>query len=489
MIPVLSDSHSHLTVRALFLRLLGLVYGIAFLSLWAQVDGLIGSDGILPAVEFFPAVEDRLGAEAWVRLPSILWFDQSDSTIQLACGSGVALAVLLCLGYAPGLTLAGLWVLYLSLVVAGRDFLSFQWDVLLLESGFLAILLAPHQLRRQWIWSQQPSIVALWLLRFLLFRVMFSSGIVKLSSGDPTWPSLRALDYHYLTQPLPTWMSWYAHQLPSWIQTCSVGAMFVIELVVPFAILGPRRIRLIGATLLVMLQVLIGATGNYGFFNLLVIALCVTPLDDDHLASVGRFRRLQATPGASGGVGRKWFTAIIAILVLALSGIQMAHAFRWRASWPRVLTRTQEALMPFRLVNGYGLFAVMTTKRREIVVEGSADGQSWKAYEFRWKPGDLEAPPAFVQPHMPRLDWQMWFAALGSYKTTPWFMPFLGRLLQGSSAVTGLLQSNPFPDAPPTLIRAVIYEYDFERESGSFVPEVWWKRRFLGLYSPPVSVR
>ena len=488
MIPVLIDSHSHLAVRALFLRLLGLVYGIAFLSLWVQIDGLIGSSGILPAVEFFPAVEDRLGAEAWVRLPSILWLDQSDSTIQLMCGSGVALAILLCVGYAPGLALAGLWVLYLSLVVAGRDFLSFQWDALLLECGFLAILLAPHRLRRHWIWPGKPSIIALWLLRILLFRVMFSSGVVKLSSGDPTWSSLRALDYHYLTQPLPTWASWYAHQLPLWIQTFSVGAMFAIELLVPFAILGPRKVRLIGALLLVVLQVLIGATGNYGFFNLLVIALCVTLLDDDHLALVGRFR-LSQPPATASGRAPTWLTAVIAILVLALSGIQMAHAFRWRASWPRFLTRTHEALMPFRLVNGYGLFAVMTTKRREIVVEGSADGQSWKAYEFPWKPGDPEAPPAFVQPHMPRLDWQMWFAALRTYDTTPWFMPFLGRLLQGSSPVVSLLQSNPFPDAPPAFIRAVFYEYDFEYKSGSLIPKIWWKRRLLGLYSPPVSVR
>ena len=488
MIPVLlSDSHSHVIIRALFLRLLGLLYGIAFLSLWVQVDGLIGSNGILPAVEFFPAVADRLGVEAWMRLPSVLWFDQSDSAIQLVCGSGVALAILLCFGYAPGFALAGLWVLYLSLVVAGRDFLSFQWDVLLLECGFLATLLAPYQLRRPWIWPEWPSTIALWLLRLLLFRVMFSSGVVKLSSGDPTWSSLRALDYHYLTQPLPTWVSWYAHQLPSWIQTLSVGGMFAIELVVPFAILGPRRVRLIAAILLVLLQVLIGATGNYGFFNLLVIALCVTLLDDDHLALVRRFRRLQAAPTAPGWV-RTWLTILIAVLVLALSGIQMAHSFRWRASMPCFLTRMHEALMPFRLVNGYGLFAVMTTKRREIVVEGSADGELWKPYEFRWKPGNPETPPAFVQPHMPRLDWQMWFAALRSYETTPWFMPFLGRLLQGSSSVTALLQSNPFPDAPPTLIRAVIYEYDFER-SGSLIPKIWWKRRLLGLYSPPITVR
>ena len=488
MIPVLRGSHSHLTVRALFLRLLGLVYGIAFLSLWVQVNGLIGSNGILPVGEFFPAVQDRLGGEAWMRLPSILWFDQSDSTIQLVCGSGVALAALLCCGYAPGLILALLWVLYLSLAVAGRDFLSFQWDVLLLECGFLAILLAPHQLRRQWIWPRPPSVIVLWLFRLLLFRVMFSSGIVKLSSGDPTWSSLRALDYHYLTQPLPSWTSWYAHQLPSWIQTFSAGAMFAIELLVPFALLGPRRVRLIGALLLVSLQVLIGATGNYGFFNLLVIALCVTWLDDDHLALAGRFRRPRSAPAAS-GVARRWLTAAIAILVVALSAIQMAQALRWRVSWPRFLTRTHEALQPFRLVNSYGLFAVMTTRRREIVVEGSADGRSWKAYEFRWKPGDPAAPPRFVQPHMPRLDWQMWFAALRSYETTPWFMPFLGRLLQGSSAVTELLQSNPFPDAPPAFVRAVIYEYEFEHGGGFRKPKIWWKRRLLGLYSPPVSMR
>jgi hypothetical protein len=186
MIPVLNDMEkSYLLVRAVFLRLLSLVYGTAFLSTWVQIDGLIGSSGILPAAEFFPVVEERLGADAWWRLPSLLWLDQGDATLHILCGAGVVLALLAMVGYAPGAALLGPWVLYLSLVVAGRDFFSFQWDVLLLEVGFLGILFAPSQLRRHWVWPRRPSRIVLWLHRLLLFRVMFSSGVVKLLSGDP----------------------------------------------------------------------------------------------------------------------------------------------------------------------------------------------------------------------------------------------------------------------------------------------------------------
>ncbi len=487
IIPVVSDTPQYRVVRAVFLRLLGIVYGVAFLSLLVQIDGLIGSEGILPVAQFFPAVEARLGFGAWMRFPSLLWFGHSDFFLHLLCGLGVVMAVLLVVGFAPRVVLAGLWITYLSLVVAGRDFLSFQWDMLLLECGFLAILFAPAQLQCQLIWRQGCSNVVLWMLRLLLFRLMFSSGVVKLCSGDSVWISLRALDYHYLTQPLPTWTSWYAHHLPSWVHTLSVGGMFAIELAVPFAIFGPRKLRLLGMILLVALQVLIGATGNYGFFNLLTVALCITLLDDEHLAFIKELRTMPSVSGFSwvGGMLLWPLTAVI----LALSLVQIAHAFRLRVEWPAAVVRVHELLMPFRIVNGYGLFAVMTTERREIVIEGSRDGRTWEPYEFSWKPGAPATAPRFAQPHMPRLDWQMWFAALRSYETTPWFKSFIGRLLQGSPAVRGLLAVEPFGSVPPAQIRALMYRYEFSDGRNSLVPENWWERKLIGLYSPPMSLR
>jgi len=227
----------------LFVRLLGLIYLAAFVSLWIQVDGLIGSHGILPAGDFLNGVgQQRTGWERYHLLPTLLWFDAGDSGLHLLCGGGALLAGLLIVGVVPGPILALLWLFYLSLVTVSREFLSFQWDNLLLEIGFLAIWLVPWRIRPARA-LESPFRPMLWTLWFLLFKLMFSSGLVKLLSGDPTWRSLTALTFHYETQPLPTPLAWYAHQLPDWFQATSVAVMFTIELVVPFLIVVPRLRR------------------------------------------------------------------------------------------------------------------------------------------------------------------------------------------------------------------------------------------------------
>ena len=500
-------------MRSLFLRLLGLIYAMAFLSLWIQIEGLAGSSGILPVADFLAAVDQRLGDTAWLRLPTLCWLNASDGMLHLLCGGGAALALLPVVGIAPASVLVGLWMFYLSLVVACRDFLAFQWDILLLETGFLAIFLAPLRFGAQRLWIERPSRLVLWLLRWLLFRLVFSSGLVKILSGDSSWRQLRALDFHYETQPLPAWTSWYAHQLPEWTQAASVAAVFALELVVPFSVLGPRRLRLWGCALLVLLQVLIGVTGNYGFFNLLTLALCVLLLDDRALEKlrVSRLlrsglknhlrRRFSAGTGGPPKIFSKlhgllpspspwpmWVLAPLAAVILLLSGIQMCHTARLSGGWMAPVAQLHAWSRSFFLVNGYGLFAVMTTSRPEIVVEGSVDGRVWKAYEFKWKAGNPRRAPAFVQPHMPRLDWQMWFAALGTYKDYPWFMSFMVRLLQGSPAVLDLLAVNPFPEQPPRYVRALIYDYRFADWAGKR-EGVWWQRRLKGTYCPPISLR
>ncbi|HEY8665203.1 MAG TPA: lipase maturation factor family protein, partial [Tepidisphaeraceae bacterium] len=264
----------------LFLRLLGVIYLIAFLSLGVQMDGLIGSKGILPAAEFIGTFQRGYGNALFWRVPTLCWFNCSDGFLHLLCWGGAALAVLLIAGIAPAVTTALLWICYLSLVHVGQVFLGYQWDALLLETGFLAIFFAP------WVWWSRPghqprtSRTIFLLQRLLLFRLMFFSGMAKLLSGDATWRQWRALDYHYQTQPLPTWVGWYAHQLPAGIHQLSVGIMFVIELIIPFLYFMPRRLRMAGFWWTMTLQVLIALTGNYGFFNLLAIVLCVPLLDD-----------------------------------------------------------------------------------------------------------------------------------------------------------------------------------------------------------------
>jgi hypothetical protein len=510
-----SSIHSpspHLLTRWLFLRLLGLVYFIAFVSLWVQVGGLIGSRGILPAADFLQAVHAQIGTESYYLLPTLFWFNAGDTALQLVCGGGVLLSLLLVAGIAPGPILLLLWVFYLSLTVAGQDFLAFQWDNLLLETGFLAIFFAPWQLWPKLSNESPPSLIWLWLLRWLLFKLMFSSGMVKLLSGDPTWRDLTALKYHYETQPLPAWTSWYAHQLPGWFQKSSVAGMFVIELIVPFLIFAPRRLRLVACAALVGLQLLIILTGNYAFFNWLTIVLCLLLPDDTFLRRwlPERWKAKFAAPeiiergsnGLNGFFSRLYpidpanpcshlfirskqiISLALAASIFLISSAQMVQMFM---PLPQPVRQILTWVAPFRTFNNYGLFAVMTTTRPEIIIEGSNDGETWQVYEFRWKPGDPQRPPTFVAPHQPRLDWQMWFAALDIYQNNPWLVNFMVRLLEGSPDVLALLGHNPFPNAPPRYVRAMLYLYHFTDFSTAQPDGAWWQREQRLQYAPVLS--
>lgn len=479
--------------RWLFLRLLGVTYLIAFISLWTQIGGLVGSNGILPAQEYLEAVQMQIGHERYRLFPTLCWLNASDGFLHLLCGCGTLLSVLLIFGVAPTYALIGLWAFYLSLTTIGQDFLSFQWDVLLLETGFLAIFFAPSRILPKVSRESPPSPMVLWLLRWLLFRLMFASGVVKLVSGDETWRNLTALNYHYETQPLPTWISWYVHQLPDWFQTISVVGMFAIELAVPFLIFAPRRLRFVACAAFLALQLVIIATGNYCFFNLLTIVLCIPLLDDTFFRDFrlkGMFSRFKAPQTAvMNWRYRKVGITVLTVVVILVSGIQIVGMFRRGANIPAPAQHVLNWASSFRTINSYGLFAVMTTSRPEIVVEGSNDRQTWVEYPFTWKPGDLRQRPRWVAPHQPRLDWQMWFAALGNYRTNRWFMEFIERLLQGSPEVLGLLEENPFPKAPPQYIRAVLYEYHFTDFDTKRAEGTWWRRERKGLYLPEVSLR
>jgi hypothetical protein len=479
-----ATSPNHGQVRWVFLRLLALVYLCAFLSFGVQVRGLIGSSGILPAEDLLRFVRERTGAERYWLLPTLLWLDAGDGTLVLLCGAGAALSLALLAGLAPVATLTLLWALYLSLIGVGQEFLGYQWDALLLETGLLAIFLAPRGPRPGV--AGEPPWAVLWLLRWLLFRLMFGSGLVKLTSGDPTWRSLSALDYHYWTQPLPTWLGWYAHQLPGWFQQASVAAMFGVELLVPLLVFAGRKARVAAFLPLTALQLLIAATGNYAFFNLLTLTLGLTLLHDEALPA--RLRALAGEAAAPTAVRRiRPQDVALAAVVLPLSLMQLVAATRVQVPWPEPLVALYRAAAPFESVNGYGLFAVMTTSRREIVVEGSRDGESWTPYEFRHKPGDPRQAPGFVAPHQPRLDWQMWFAALAPCESSPWLTRFLHRLVDGSPAVVGLLASDPFPGEPPRLVRAALYDYRFTDLATRRREGAYWRREWLGLFCPVVG--
>ncbi len=498
-------SHSYVRARSIFLRLLGVIYLCAFVSLWTQIDGLVGSHGVAPVGElmgeYARANFDHNGYGAYWLMPTVFWFGHSDTALHLVCGIGTVLAVLVVAGVAMMPALAGLWALYLSLSVACGLFLNYQWDALLLEVGFLAIWFAPVGWLPRSLARTEPPRLVLWTLRWLLFRLMFASGAVKLASGDGTWHGLTALRVHYETQPLPTWIGWYAHQLPVWAQTVSCAVMFGIELGLPWLMFAGRRGRQVACGGFVLLMTLISLSGNYCFFNLLTVALCVLLLDDRALrtccSSVLLGRGAAAKPpGTAATTTSRWRTWLFAPVALAILIASVPLVFRscnLRVHWPRPILRAfyqlHQNLGVFRSVNSYGLFAVMTTSRLEIVIEGSEDGFDWRAYEFKYKPGDLARRPQFCWPHQPRVDWQMWFAALGDCRGNPWFINFCTRLLQNEPAVTCLLAHNPFPDRPPRYVRALAYDYRFTNSAQRRATGHWWRRELKGLYCPILSVK
>src|SRR6516162_11346211 len=423
---------TYFAARRWFLRALGLIFLIAFVSLWVQIAGLIGSNGITPVSEFLSAARQQLDDRALSILPTLCWFNSSDAFLHFLCGSGAVFSVLLICGIAPAWSLVALVTFYLSLTIAGQTFLSFQWDILLVETGFLAILLAPWRL--WWTRKNEPRIsrAGIFLLKLLLFKLILMSGAVKLTSGDDCWWDLRALDYHYWSQPLPNVIAWWADQHPEWFKEFSVAFCLVVELIVPFLIWSPRRLRLLACSLLIFLQLAIAATGNYNFFNLLTIALCMLLIDD----AVFRRKSPPVTDHCCKFVDR------LSICVATI----------------------------------------------EIIIEGSADGIDWQSYEFKWKPGGVKRAPGWCAPHQLRLDWQMWFAALGSYRQNPWFVQTVIALLHGKPRVAALFEENPFPESPPRYIRATLYRYRFTSAEEHRQTGAWWKRQALGEYLPSVSL-
>ncbi len=481
--------------RWLVLRLLGVVYLIAFVSLGVQVIGLIGHEGLFPVGALLGRARAALGAEAFYFYPTLLWLGHGDAMLRFLCWGGAALSVLLIADVAPVPVLALLWLFYLSLTVAGQQFLSFQWDALLLEAGLVAIFYAPLRIWPRFATDRAPSPVIRWLLWLLLFKVIFLSGITKLLSADPTWRNLTALTYHYETQPLPTWIGWYASHLPVGLQKISVLGVYVSELLVPIAIVLPLRNpwpRRIGCLAIFAFQLLIAATGNYGFFNLLTATLAIALLDDDALRWLVPWTAAGAADGAEGHGGRvaegrqkRAVNAGVGIAIGALSLVAFVHemvatvpgANNWVVSFT---TQVMDLVGPFRSVNGYGLFRVMTTERGEIAVEASADDSTWTPMDFRWKPGPVGRRPGFVEPHMPRLDWQMWFAALNPRSSSDLLGALVHRLLEGSPAVRGLMAPGAFSTAPPKYVRLVYYKYEFTTFAERRATGDWWKRTRLG---------
>ncbi|MCM2305616.1 MAG: lipase maturation factor family protein [Elusimicrobia bacterium] len=459
---------------------LGACYLIAFVSLGTQVRGLIGSDGIMPAAAMLDSARGQLGAARFWLLPSVAWLSASDAALSAYCWLGAAASLGMVLGLAAGPCALLCWTLYLSLCAIGSDFMSFQWDVLLLEAGLIACFLAP------WSWTSRkasaPSRGALWLLRLLLLKLMLQSGLVKLFSGDPSWRDLTALTYHYWTQPLPTPPAWWFNLLPSWAHKASCLVLFAIELAAPSLILLPRRARAAGGIAIAILMLLIALTGNYGIFIALTVVLCQSCLDDRFFGRVEKAPAKFAPPKARA-------RGVAAVAALSLSIGAFGTLAILGVDPPAPARALAAAVSPLRSFNRYGLFSVMTRSRDEIAVEVSADGREWLEWPFPYKPGDPRRAPPVVAPHMPRLDWQCWFAALGEPGDSPWFANLMFRLLEGSPSVTGLMGPAPLAGGLPLYARAVRYKTEFASPEVRRAGGAWWTRERKGLFFPVVSLK
>jgi hypothetical protein len=463
--------------------MLGGIYFVAFLSLSNQLTPLFGKDGLLPAKDFLSRVSAN-GASFW-QLPSLFWVNSSDGLMQAAALVGLVLSATVALGLTNAWLMAVLWLLYMSFVHIGQIFYSFGWEILLLESGFLAIFLCPLFTLSPFPAKSPPSVAVIWLFRWVLFRVMFGAGLIKIR-GDECWRDLTCLYYHYETQPLPNPLSWLLHQAPGWFH--KLGTLFnhFVELIVPWGMFAPRRIAAASGLLMALFQVILILSGNLSWLNWLTLVLCVACFDDSFLRPLfpsSIRNRLSALSSVAYPRRLKIMGWVLVGLVAVLSVQPVLNL----VSEYQIMNTSFDRL---HLVNTYGAFGHVGRKRYEVILQGTydnplAEDAAWSEYEFPCKPGDVMRRPCIIAPYQYRLDWEIWFAAMSDYQHHAWLVHLTAKLLQGDQKALRLLAKNPFTRGPPKFIRAELYEYQFTRLGDS--SKAWWRRSRAASYFPPVS--
>jgi hypothetical protein len=472
--------------RFVILRLLGFVYAIAFFVAVKQLVPLIGEHGLTPAAHFLPRVQSHVGStsDAMWQLPTLFWFGISDHALTIFAWTGLALSLVVLGGYANAIILAILWAMYMSIVHIGQIWYGYGWETQLLETGFLAIFLCPLIDPRPFP-KRPPPILVLWLFRWLGFRIMVGAGLIKLR-GDSCWRDLTCMYYHYETQPIPSPISRYLHFAPHGFHKMETAWNHFIELVVPWFSFGPRLARHIAGILLISFQILLIISGNLSFLNYVTIIPFLACLDDTlwrrilPQALVRRSDRTADEPESSHlhlGAAVALFALVAYLSIGPISNL---------ISERQMMNSSFE---PFDLVNTYGAFGVVGRERDEIIFEGTDDAfirgdTQWKPYEFVAKPGDPNRRPPFIAPYQPRIDWQIWFAAMASPAQYPWTLHFVWRLLHNDPGTLSLLANNPFPNGPPRFIRARLYRYHF----APLGEKAWWTRELIGEWLPALSI-
>jgi hypothetical protein len=468
-------SETFLLTRAGLQRGLALVFLIAFLNAVNQFKPLLGERGLLPVPQFVQQI-------SFSDSPSLFFFLPKDAAFTIAAWMGVLLSCAAVVGISERygvclsmLVWATMWVLYISFVNVGQIFYGFGWESILLEACFYAVFLGSR--------ANDPQTITIWLFRWLLFRVMFGAGLIKLR-GDPCWHDLTCLDYHYETQPMPNPLSWFFHWAPQWTHRGGVLFNHFAELVVPFGYFLPQPVSAIAGVITILFQGTIFLSGNLSWLNFLTMILAISTFDDRALSAI---LPIHSSAAHSTPLGLKIATAALALMVAILS----VRPIRNMLSPNQVMNTVYNR---FHLVGTYGAFGSITRPRYEVIVEGTDEAvltpsTQWREYEFRGKPGELGRMPPQIAPYHLRLDWLMWFAAMSSYERHPWFVHFVGKLLEGDRPTLGLLRTNPFPDQPPRYVRAILYEYNFSNPVERSKTGQWWKREYVRPYFSPVSLQ
>jgi lipase maturation factor 1 len=508
--------------RWIFLRALAAIYFSAFYSLLFQIKGLIGPDGIMPANDYLVAVAQQFPSSKFWYAPTLFWLSSSSHALMVVPWMGLAAAIAAFVNLWPRLSFFICFVCFLSFVTAANEFSNYQSDGMLLEAGFIALFFVPPGLWPGLGAGTPPSRASLFLLQWEWFRIYFESGMVKLVSGDRQWRTLTAMDEYYQNGPLPTWIGWYVQHLPHWFQAASAAGTLVLELAVAWMMFFPRRVRIVCFFIVTLWEVGVILTANYTFLNYLVLSLGFLLLDDKFLLCFvparlrGAAKEGVEAPGAeqapdpaesadneteaandgvpSGRIprmlGRNLSAARLAFAAVMLTWIFYDTTAEMIEIPFRTLplpTLPIEALEHLRIANQYGLFAVMTNGRYEIEFQGSNEGENWTPYPFRNKPQALNEAPRIYAPYQPRFDWNLWFASLGDWRQDDMVPLTEERLLENDNDVLELFRSNPFPQAPPRYVRALLWQYWFTTREEKRITGNWWRRQLLGLYAPVLT--
>lgn len=466
------DPESYTIAAALMPRFLGLIYFFAIGAFLFQIRGLIGENGILPITNYLHYFQTRFPLKRFFYIPTLFWLNASDRALIGLTIFGTLISIILMIGFYPSICLGLLFLIYLSIVSVGQDFLSFGWESFLLEMTFYTF----------WISLTPVPNLMMWIcLNFLLFRFHIQAGAVKFQSYDQTWRDLTALKFHYQTQPLPNTWAWYVYKWPMEFHKISTFLMFFVELVVPFGLFLTDDIRAVVGILFIGLQFIIWVTGNFSYLNHLTAVFCIITFSNSYLSFFTQPPPLYS----SSWLGNDLLSGL-GIIFIVLQLIRFWHHFQPHR---HQLAKCLHWFSFFHLINRYGLFAIMTTKRYEIVIEGSDDGETWKEYLFWFKPSEITRRPRRISPLQPRLDWQMWFLPFDDFESETWFHQFLYHLLKGTPEVLKLIRFNPFPDSPPRYIRTLMYDYKFSTKQEKKELGWWWQREFVGLFSPAMALK